>query len=112
MKKLHQYLIRSYLGPLILTFIVVLFVMVMQFLWKYVDDLVGKGLEFNTIGELLFYFSLSFVPMALPLGILLASLMTFGNLGENFELTAIKSAGVSLQKLMFPLVILIVLMFD
>ena len=109
MKKLHQYLIRSYVGPLVLTFIVVLFVMVMQFLWKYVDDLVGKGLEFRTIGELLFYFSLSFVPMALPLGILLASLMTFGNLGENFELAAIKSAGVSLQKFMFPLVILIVL---
>lgn len=109
MKRLHRYLIQSYLGPLVLTFFVVLLVMVMQFLWKYVDDLVGKGLEFRTIGELLFYFALSFIPMALPLGILLASLMTFGNMGENFELTAIKSAGVSLQKFMAPLIVLIVL---
>ena len=110
MKRLHRYLLQSYLGPLVLTFLVVLFVMVMQFLWKYIDDLVGKGLDFKTILELLFYFGLSFVPMALPLGVLLSSLMTFGNMGENFELTAIKSAGVSLQRFMFPLVILIILL--
>ncbi len=81
----------------------------MQFLWKYIDDLVGKGLDFYTIGELLFYFSLSFIPMSLPLAILLASLMTFGNFGENMELTAIKSAGVSLQKLLRPLVALVII---
>ena len=110
MKRLHRYLLQSYIGPLVLTFLVVLFVMVMQFLWKYIDDLVGKGLDIKTILELLFYFGLSFVPMALPLGVLLSSLMTFGNMGENFELTAIKSAGVSLQRFMFPLVILIILL--
>jgi len=109
MKRLHRYLVRSFIGPLILTFLIVLFIMVMQFLWKYIDDLVGKGLDFYTIGELLFYFALSFVPMSLPLAILLASLMTFGNLGENMELTAIKSAGVSLQRFLRPLVILVVI---
>ena len=105
---MHRYLVRSFIGPLVLTFLIVLFIMVMQFLWKYIDDLVGKGLDFNTIGELLFYFGLSFIPMSLPLAILLASLMTFGNLGENMELTAIKSAGVSLQRFLRPLVILVI----
>lgn len=81
----------------------------MQFLWKYIDDMVGKGLDFKTIGTLLFYFGLSFVPMALPLAILLASLMTFGSLGENSELTAIKAAGISLQRFMTPLIILVIL---
>jgi len=82
----------------------------MQFLWKYIDDLVGKGLEVKIIAELLFYFSVSFVPMALPLAILLSSLMTFGNLGENNELLAIKSAGISLQRIMFPLILLTLIM--
>ncbi len=94
---------------MVLTFLIVLFIMVMQFLWKYIDDLVGKGLDFYTIGELLFYFSLSFIPMALPLAILLAALMTFGNLGENMELTAIKSAGVSLQRFLMPLFVFVIL---
>ncbi len=78
----------------------------MQFLWKYVDDLVGKGLEWSVMAELLFYASLQVVPMALPLAILLASIMTFGNLGENYELTALKSAGVSLSRIMRPLIIM------
>ncbi len=78
----------------------------MQFLWKYVDDLVGKGLEWYVIVKLLFYASLTFVPLALPLAILLSSLMTFGNFGENYELVAMKSAGISLKKVMMPLVIL------
>lgn len=82
----------------------------MQFLWKYIDDLVGKGLEFKVIAELLTYTSASLVPMALPLAILLASLMTFGNLGENYELLALKSAGISLQRIMFPIIILVVLL--
>ncbi len=81
----------------------------MQFLWKYVDDFVGKGFEWYTIAELMFYASATFVPMALPLAVLLSSLMTFGNLGENYELVAIKSAGISIQKLMRPLVVFIVL---
>jgi lipopolysaccharide export system permease protein len=78
----------------------------MQFLWKYIDDLVGKGLEWYIIGELMFYAAVTFVPMALPLAILLSSIMTMGKLGENYELVALKSAGISLKKIMFPLVII------
>ena len=81
----------------------------MQFLWRYIDDLVGKGLEISVIGELFFYAALTMVPMALPLAILLASLMTFGNLGERFELTAMKAAGISLMRVMKPLIAFIVL---
>ncbi len=75
----------------------------MQFLWRYVDELVGKGLEWNIILQLMFYASFTFVPMALPISILLASLMTFGNLGERYELVAMKAAGISLRKIMMPL---------
>ena len=78
----------------------------MQFLWKYIDDLVGKGLEWYIIVELLFYASSTFVPLALPLAILLSSLMTFGNMGEHYELVSMKSAGVSLRKIMRPLIVL------
>ena len=81
----------------------------MQFLWRYIDDLVGKGLEMHVIGELFFYAALTMVPMALPLAILLASLMTFGNLGERFELTAMKASGISLMKVMRPLIVFIAL---
>ena len=77
----------------------------MQFLWKYIDDLVGKGLKIPVIAELLLYTTASLVPMAIPLAVLLASLMCFGNLGENNELLALKSSGISLQKIMFPLII-------
>ena len=76
----------------------------MQFLWKYVDELVGKGLEPLVIAELLLYASASLVTMALPLALLLSSIMTFGNMGENYELVAMKAAGISLQKIMRPLV--------
>lgn len=109
MKKLHQYMLRSYLGPFILTFFITLFILLMQFLWKYVDDLVGKGLEWEIILKLLFYASATFIPLALPLSVLLSALMTFGNMGENYELVAIKSAGISLQKAMRPLTILAIL---
>jgi len=78
----------------------------MQFLWKYVDDLVGKGLELHLIAELMFYASATFVPLALPLAILLSSLMTFGNLGEHYELVAMKASGISIWKMMRPLVYL------
>ena len=84
---------RSYAGPALATFFVVVFVLLMQFLWRYVDELVGKGLEWNIIAQLMFYASFTFVPMALPISILLASLMTFGNLGERYELVALKAAG-------------------
>lgn len=109
MKKLHLFILKSFLGPLAMTFFISLFILVMQFLWRYVDDLVGKGLEWYVMSELLFYASLQVVPMALPLAILLASLMTFGNMGEHYELTAIKSAGISLPRIMQPLVIFILM---
>ena len=97
------------MSPLIMTFFISLFILVMQFLWRYVDDLVGKGLEVHILAELMFYASLQVVPMALPLAILLASLMSFGNLGENYELTALKSAGISLPRIMSPLIVFTVL---
>lgn len=106
MKKLNVFILKSYAGPLVLTFFISLFILVMQFLWKYVDDLVGKGLEWYVIAQLLFYASSTFVPLALPLAILLSSLMTFGNFGENYELVAMKAAGISLRKIMKPLVVL------
>jgi lipopolysaccharide export system permease protein len=109
MKKIHTLVLKSYAGPLLATFFVALFVLLMQFLWKYIDDLVGKGLEWYIIAELMFYASSTFVPMALPLAILLSSLMTFGNLGENYELVAMKSAGISLRSIMKPLIILSVI---
>ena len=87
-----------------MTFFISLFILVMQGLWRYVDDIVGKGLDFSVMAELLFYVSLQVVPMALPLSILLAALMTFGNLGENYELTAMKASGVSLFRIMKPLI--------
>lgn len=105
MKKIDLFMIRSFVGPLILTFFIVLIIFILQFLWMYVDDLAGKGLDLKVLAELLFQFSLTFVPLSLPLAILLASLMTFGNLGEFLELTALKSAGVPLQRIMAPLLI-------
>lgn len=92
-----------------LTFFIVLFVLIVQFLWKYVDDLVGKGLEATVIIELLFYASAALVPLALPLSVLLASIMTFGRIGEYFELTAIKSSGISLNRFMTPLLGFVIL---
>ncbi|HQW00470.1 MAG TPA: LptF/LptG family permease, partial [Bacteroidia bacterium] len=105
MKKLNLLVLRSFAGPMLVTFLISLFVLIMQFLWKYIDDLVGKGLEWYIIVKLMVYVSITLVPLALPLSLLLSSIMTFGNLAEHFELTAFKSAGVSLQRVMRPLVI-------
>jgi len=105
MKRLYSYLIERFIGPFILTFCVCIFVLLMQFIWRYLDDLVGKGLETSIIIELMSYAALSLVPMALPLSVLMASIITFGNLGERFELFAIKASGVSLLKIMKPLII-------
>ena len=99
-------MLKSYLGPFVFTFFVALFILLLQFLWKYIDDLVGKGLEGYIIAKLMFYASSTFVPLALPLAILLSSLMTFGNMGEHYELVAMKAAGISLRKAMRPLIIL------
>jgi lipopolysaccharide export system permease protein len=92
-----------------MTFFISLFILLMQFLWKYIDDLVGKGLEWYIIAQLLFYASTTFVPLALPLAILLSSLMTFGNLGEYYELVAMKASGISLRRIMMPLVVMSVI---
>ena len=104
-KKLYQLILKSFLGSFLFTFFIVIFVLLMQFLWVYVDDLVGKGLSFKIIMELFFHASLTFVPMALPLAILLASIMSFGDLGEHYELVAMKASGISIWKAMRPLFI-------
>lgn len=101
-------MLQTFVPVFFMTFAISLFIILMQFLWKYVEDLVGKGLEPHVLGELFSYAALSLTPMALPLAILLASLMSFGSLGERFELTAIKAAGISLLRAMKPLIILIV----
>lgn len=106
-KRLYGFILKSFLPLFAMTFFIVLFIVLMQFLWKYIDDLVGKGLSMSLIGELFFYAAVSLVPMALPLAILLASLMTFGNYGEKFELTAMKASGISLLHAMRPLIVLI-----
>lgn len=107
MKRLHSFILKSFLGPLTFTFLICMFVLLMQFLWQIIDKLVGKGLEWDIIAEFMFYVSATLVPMALPLAILLASIMSFGNMGENYELIAMKAAGISLQRIMRPLVILV-----
>lgn len=98
-------MLQRFLPLFMMTFFICLFIVLMQFLWKSIDDLVGKGLTVDVIAELFFYAALTMVPMALPLAVLLASLMTFGNLGEKFELTAMKAAGISLFKIMRPLMV-------
>lgn len=103
MKKLDRLILKSFLGPLVLTFAIAVFVLLMQFLWKYIDDLVGKGLEFAVIAKLLLYASATFVPMALPIAVLFASIMTMGNFGEKYELVAMKAGGISLKRVMMPM---------
>lgn len=109
-KKLDILIIRSFIGPFIAAFIISLFVLVMQFFWLYIDDLVGKGLDLFTILKLIGLVSLSWVPIALPLALLFSSIMTFGNLGETFELVAIKAAGIPLLRFMRPLTIITILL--
>ena len=108
MKRLYTYMLRQFLPIFTMTFFITLFIVLMQFLYKYIDDMVGKGLDLSVIAELFFYASVTMVPTALPLAILLASLMTFGNLGERVELTAMKASGISLFRIMRPLIILII----
>ena len=97
-RKLDIFIIKQFGTLFVGTFIVSLFVLMMQFLWQYVDELIGKGLSLDVLGEFFWYMSLMMVPEALPLAVLLSSLITFGNLGESSELTAIKAAGISLIK--------------
>jgi lipopolysaccharide export system permease protein len=102
-KKLDLLIVKAFVGPFIATFFITLFVLVLQFFWLYIDDVVGKGIDGLTVGRLVFYLSATLVPLALPLAVLLSSIMTLGNLGETFELIAIKAAGISLLRFMRPL---------
>lgn len=110
MKKIDRLILRSFVGPLVLTFTISVFVLLMQFVWKYIDELVGKGLEFNVIAELLLYASATFVPMALPIAILFASIMTMGNFGEKYELVAMKAGGISVNRIMMPMTVVVLLL--
>ncbi len=107
-KKLDILLVKSFVGPFVVTFFVALFVLVMQFFWLYMDEMIGKGVGVLMLLQLLVYMSTALVPLALPLAVLLSSIMTFGNMGENYELVAIKSSGISLLRFMQPLFIFII----
>ena len=104
MKKLDLFILKSFFGPFVMTFFITVFILVMQFLWLYIDELVGKGLSFWVIMEFLGWGSATILPLSMPLATLLASIMTFGNLGENNELLAMKAAGISLQRIFLPLI--------
>lgn len=108
--KIYRYIIRQYFGTFLLTFAISVFILLMQFLWQYIEDFIGKGLEISVMARLLCYTSLTFVPLALPLAILLSSLMCFGNLGEYYELVAMKASGISVWKVMRPLLLFSVAM--
>jgi lipopolysaccharide export system permease protein len=107
-KKLDKLVLRAFIGPFIATFFITILVLVMQFFWLYIDDFVGKGISPAIVFEFIWYKSTALVPLALPLAVLLSSLMTFGNLGETYELVAIKSSGISLLRFMRPLFIVTV----
>jgi lipopolysaccharide export system permease protein len=107
LKKIDAYLLKRFLTLFVMTFLICIFILLMQFLWKHFAELIGKGIGIEVLAEFFIYAVASLVPLALPLAILLASLMTFGNLGENFELIAMKSAGISLFRIMRPLIIFI-----
>jgi lipopolysaccharide export system permease protein len=109
-KKLDILVLRSFIGPFIATFFLTLFVLILQFFWLWIDDFVGKGIDGFTMLRLVVYLSATLVPLALPLAILLSSIMTFGNLGETFELVAIKSAGIGLIRFMLPLTVVALLL--
>lgn len=110
MKKVDKLILSSFLGPFILTFLVVVFILLNIHMLKYFDDIIGKDLGWDVIGQLLFYFAIFNTPVALPLAVLLSSLITFGNLGEHFELTAIKSLGISLVRSLVPIFAFVILL--
>jgi len=106
-KKVHLLILKAFIRPFIATFFIVMFVLLLLFLWKYIDDLIGKGFAWYTILNLMMYASATNVAMALPLSVLLSSIMTYGTLGENYELVAIKSAGISLTRALYPMIIVV-----
>ena len=110
MKKIDKLVLGSFLGPFFLTFFVVIFILLSQFMLKYLDEIIGKDLDTIVILELIFYFSIFMTPNAFPLAVLLSSLMTFGNLGQHFELTALKGAGISLIRVLLPIFVFTILL--
>jgi lipopolysaccharide export system permease protein len=110
LKALHKFLIKSFIPPFLGAFMVTWFIFVMQFMWVWIDEFIGKGLDVFTIMQFLGLLSTTLVPIALPLGILFAAIMTYGNLGETSELTAVKSAGISMAKFSKPLFIFIIIL--
>jgi len=110
MKKIDKLIITSFIGPFVMTFLVVVFILLLQHMLKYFDDIIGKDLGWDVVGTLLFYFAVFMTPLALPLAVLLSSLITFGNLSEHFEITAIKSLGISLTRSLRPIFIFVLLL--
>lgn len=107
LKRLDTFILGKFLQLFVGAFFICLFVFVMQFMWRYVDDLVGKGLTAAVLGKFFWYVCISLVPTSLPLAVLLASLITFGNMGENLELLSMKAAGVPLVRIMRPIFLLV-----
>lgn len=110
MKKLDKLILKSFIGPFIVTFLVAVFILLLVYMMKYFDDFIGKNLGFMVLAELMGYFSINQMPMALPLAVLISSLMTYGKLGEHFELTAIKGSGISLLRIILPAFIFCVML--
>src|SRR5687767_6912782 len=110
MKKIDKFILSSFTGPFIMTFLVVVFILLTQHMLKYFDDIIGKDLGWEVLSQLLFYFAIFMTPVAMPLAVLLSALIAFGNLGEHFELTAIKSAGISLVRTIQPIFFFVVLL--
>lgn len=110
MRKIDKLVLSAFVGPFILTFLVVVFILLMQHMLKYFDDIIGKDLGWDVVGQLLFYFAIFMTPVALPLAVLLSSLIAFGNLGEHFELTAIKASGISLLRILQPIFFFVLLL--
>ena len=111
LKTLDKLVLKAFITPFMGSFFTMLLILLMQNVWKYIDDLIGKGLEWPIILEIIIYIIPTLVPLALPLAILLASLMSFGKLGENYELTALKSSGISLYIIMRPLFVTVCIIF-
>ena len=105
MKKLDRFILKAFIGPFVAVLLVVVFILMLQFLWVYIDELVGKGLGFKVILEFMMWGTCTILPLSLPLATLLASMMTLGQMTENNELLAIKASGVSLVRVMIPLTI-------
>ena len=105
MKKLDKFIFKSFIGPFVAILLVAIFILLLQFLWVYIDELAGKGLGFKVIAEFMFWAACTTLPLAMPLATLLASVMTLGQMGENSELTAMKASGISLTRVMAPILV-------